>query len=494
MSTSDANNAVLSGQMLQALVLQVGPQQVARLRALGRQTRTHSEAQIKALAESLQRFGFLVPLIIDEQGRVLAGMGRLRAAKLLGMGEVPCIVVTHLTPELKRAFVLAENRLAELAGWDRDILSAELGELKALDLGFELTELGWSDIQIDHLVRPIFDGDRDEEPARPLRPASRLGDHYQLGDHRLFCGDALQNSSFRTLMMGETARVCITDPPFNLKVADLVTTALRLREFPMASGEMTDEQFCEFLVEVLKQICAQLISGGLLYVAMDWRHMWHLLSAARALSLQHINLCVWNKGRGGMGSYYRSQHELFSVFKSGEGAFLNRVELGRHGRDRSNVWDYPGATGARPKDGEEAVAHATPKNVEMLCDALKDCTERGDLVLDPFGGGGSLLMAAERTSRRARMMELDPVYVDVMIERWQRFTGRQAVLLSTGQSFAEVAAERAQATTPAPIRIRHRTSPPASAPPVRVRSRTMPAAPAPPVRIRHRSFTARVEG
>ena len=464
---------------------QISLQQVANLSAFGRQARTHSEAQVGAMAASMDEFGFLVPIIIDQDRRVLAGMGRLRAAKRLGLEEVPCIQLSHLTPELKRTFVIAENRLADLAGWDRDILGLELKELNGLELDFQLEVTGFKTIEIDRLIRPVFEDEEDEPPAPPAHITSRVGDLYQLSDHRIFCGDARSGRSFRALMMGEAARACVSDFPFNVDTRTLVTTKLRLRQFPMASGEMSDEEFVEFIKETLGHIIAHVVNGGLIYVVMDWRHQWHVLTAARAHSLEQVNLCVWDKGRGGMGSFYRSQHELFHVFKSGDAPFLNRVELGRHGADRTNVWAYPGATGAKPKHGEEPVPHATPKNVAMLCDALKDCTERGDIVLDAFGGGGSLLMAAERTCRRARMMELDPLYVDVMIERWQRFTGSAAILMATGQTFAELV--QARGTAP-PVRIRHRTIEPPLAPEVLVRTRSTPST-APSLRVRHRTVT-----
>lgn len=431
------------------------------LKPLGRRARTHTPRQIKAIADSIKQFGFIAPLLVDDSGRVLAGHARLAAAEALGIETVPVVTLTHLSPEEKRAFVLADNRLAELGGWDKRILAAELKELRALDLDFGLTLTGFSEIEIEALVFDVGAGALDEKaPARATEPVSRLGDLWRLGPHRILCGDATQPASYARLMGQERARAVFTDPPYNCPIKGHVTSNADHREFPMATGEMDREAFTGFLTDTLSAVRDVSHDGAVVLVAMDWRNIRALAEAGERAKLQVLNLCVWDKGTGGMGSFYRSQHELIFVFKSGEAAHLNNVELGRHGRNRTNVWSYPGAN-ASSEGRQDLARHPTPKPLALVQDAILDCTSKGDIVLDPFSGGGSTLLAAELTGRRARVMELDPGYVDAAIARWEAQTGETAIHEGTSLDLAELRAERSfvqpVATLP-PARVRVRVS------------------------------------
>lgn len=408
------------------------------LKALGRKARTHAPKQLNAVTASIRRFGFINPVLIDDSDHVLAGHARLAAAERLGMDHVPVVVVSHLTPAEKRAYVVADNRLAELGGWDKRILAAELKELRSLDLDFELTLTGLTEIEIDAIVFGDAAGLPPEvapAEARPITPVSRPGDVWCLGPHRILCGDATQPASYARLMAGERARAVFTDPPYNCPIKGHVTSNASHREFPMAVGEMDRDGFTGFLSAALSGVAGVCEDGAVVFAAMDWRNLRELADAGERAELSLLNVCVWDKGVGGMGSLYRSQHELIFVFKAGSAKHQNNVELGRHGRNRTNVWSYPGANASR--EGRDDLArHPTPKPLTLVQDALLDCTTKGDIVLDPFSGGGATLTAAELTGRRARVMELDPGYVDAAVLRWEAQTGGTAVLQASGASLA----------------------------------------------------------
>lgn len=438
-----------------AFAEKVSMQSIARLKPLGRQTRRHSPSQINKLAGSLDQFGWVNPILVDEDHRVMAGMGRLAAARQLGWEQAPCLVVTHLSPDEKRAYVITDNRSAEFAEWDHEVLEVEFAELAALDLGFDLELTGFDQVEIEAMGQ-------DEEPApspepvKPSEPVSVVGDVWICGPHLVGCFDATDPMSLEALAPGEQFAACITDAPYNIAIKGMVTSKRNHREFVMASGEMSDDQFTQFLIKSYGAAAARLKPGGLLYAAMDWRHAAHVLAAANALELEYINLCVWCKPNAGQGSFYRSQHELFFVLKKPGGPHNNRVRLGKHGRNRSNVWNYPGVVGGGRKTRSAHADHPSPKNPVMIRDILLDCTDRGESVVDVFGGGGSLLVAAEQSNRHARLLDLDPGYVDVMVQRWCRLTGGQPVLRSTGRNFDEVAAERAVARRAPQVRVRTR--------------------------------------
>jgi DNA methylase/ParB-like nuclease domain len=422
---------------------------VNRLRPFRNNARIHSRKQVRQIAESIQRFGFNNPVLIDDAGEIIAGHGRVQAAKLLGLSEVPTIRLSHLSDAEKRAYILADNRLAEKAGWDREILAIELQGLIDLEFDAELTgfEMGEIDIILGDADEVHGDaaGPEDEVPdPLPGPTVSKAGDLWVLGKHRIACGDALEDAAYELLLAGEEAEFVFSDPPYNVPVDGHVCGRgrIRHREFAMASGEMTPAAFTDFLTKVFRRLVAHSTNGSIHQICMDWRHLVEMMAAGNAIYSELKNVCVWSKTNAGMGSLYRSQHELVFVWKSGVGPHINNVELGKHGRNRSNVWEYPGISTIRAGRLEELAMHPTVKPVALVADAVKDCSRRNSVVLDPFLGSGTTVIAAERTGRRARGIEIDPAYVDVAIRRWQTYTGKTATLAESGQSFEEIEEQR----------------------------------------------------
>jgi DNA modification methylase len=421
---------------------------VAKLRPNSRNARTHSKKQLRQIADSIDRFGWTYPILIDENGTILAGHGRYQAAQMLGLKEVPVITVAHLSEAEKRALVLADNKIAENAGWDREILAAELGELAnllpELDLTLDIT--GFAPAEIDNLLGDLVDREddpADDHPEIAKVSVSRPGDLWVLGQHRLLCGDATNAADVAVLMGGELAAMMFSDPPYNVRVASIQGRgAIKHREFVAGSGEMSEAEFIAFLTKALGHATAHSKPGTLHYVCIDWRHIGEMLAAGREVYTELKNIVVWNKTNAGQGSLYRSQHEFICVFKAGEAPHLNNVELGKHGRNRSNVWTYPGVNAFRAGRLDDLSTHPTVKPVALVADAMRDCTRRGDIVFDPFMGSGTTILAAERVGRCGYGLELDALYVDAAVRRWQKFTKRDAVLKATGQTFDEVAAER----------------------------------------------------
>jgi len=425
---------------------------VSAIRLNLRNARTHSKAQTKAIAESIRSYGFTNPLLIDEQGVILAGHGRLAAAKLLKLDEVPTIKIGHLSDAEKRAYVLADNALAERAGWDRDMLAVELGELSVLlpenGLSVELTGFEvpvidsiLTDAEEEKLIRPD-----DETIAPPIAAVSKPGDLWLLGRHRLLCADARDKANLGLILGDEQADMVFTDPPYNVPIDGHVLGHGRVMhpEFAMASGEMTNVEFVEFLRQVLSNAVSVSRNGALHYVAMDWRHIGHLIEAGKGPYTEMKNLCVWSKTNAGQGSLYRSAHELIAVFKVGDAEHMNNVQLGKFGRSRTNVWTYPGISSFGADRDQDLKSHPTVKPVGLVADAIKDVTKRGAVVLDLFGGSGTTLIAAERTGRKACLLEIEPRYADVTIARFEKVAKQDAVLAETGQTFAEVTNDRAQ--------------------------------------------------
>lgn len=455
---------------------------IATLGAGGRKLRLHKKQDITALAKAIELFGFVVPVLIDQDNKIISGNGRLEAARQLGITDVPCIRLTHLDATKLRVFRIAENQLGQLAGWDNEALGLELQDLSKIDLGFSLDLTGFSAARIDSF---ILEGDGGGEnadvlPDRPTSPVSRLGDLWILGDHRLYCADATAPESFDVLLKGEQVRTVFTDPPYNVAVDGHITGSGQHGEFVMASGEMTDDEFTAFSIKAMARAADHLVPGGLLYWCMDWRHTLNTLSAASATAMEMVNLCVWDKTAGGMGSFYRSRHELVFVFRKPGGMHLNRVELGKHGRNRSNVWAYEGVNGFGAKKAKAREMHPTVKPMALVRDALLDSSARGDIVLDLFSGSGTTIIAAEQSYRQARATELDPRYVDVGVIRWQDYSGREAVLAATGQTFREVREQRRLEVV----------SPPSTSAPLLTVVATNPVLPAPRVRVRARPLAA----
>ncbi len=422
---------------------------ISAIRPYAGNARTHSKRQIRQLMESITRFGFTNPVLIADDDTIVAGHGRVLAAQSLGMTHVPAVRLSHLTEAERRAYIIADNKLALNAGWDQELLAIELQALVDLDFDLELT--GFSLAEVDLVLDAASDGDvsRKDEPADsiPSLPAtaiSRTGDLWKCGHHRLLCGDARSAADYAALIGGETVDVIFTDPPYNVPIDGNVCGLgrVRHREFAMGAGEMSEDAFVAFLKETLGAAAATCRDGAIAFVCMDWRHMGELLTAGRQVFTEFKNLCVWNKTNGGMGSFYRSKHELVFVFKVGSGPHVNSFGLGETGRYRTNVWDYAGISSLGANREAELAMHPTVKPVALVADAIQDCSKRGAVVLDCFGGSGTTLIAAEKTGRQARLLEYDPIYCDTTIRRWERFTGKRATLLATGEFFEDVEEQR----------------------------------------------------
>jgi DNA modification methylase len=421
-----------------------------------RNARTHSKKQIRQIADSITAFGFLVPLLIDDGGALIAGHGRYAAAKLLGLEQVPVIEVNGLSEAKRRALALADNKIAENAGWDRELLAAELPELAEILVvdGLDISITGFAAVEIDQLTTDFEDDASD--PADAVNPAwatsaavSRPGDLWELGNHRILCGDARDPDAIGRLMGENRAAMAFLDPPYNVRVRDIVGRGqIKHQEFAMAFGEFSRSQFVEFLTKSLAAVASISRAGAVHYVCMDWRHMAELLEAGEATYGEMLNLAVWVKSNAGQGSFYRSQHELIGIFRVGDAPHLNNVELGRHGRSRSNVWHYAGVNTFRAGRLEELQSHPTVKPVALVSDAMKDCTRRGDIVVDTFSGSGTTVLAAERVGRRAFALEIEPRFVDVAIRRWQSFTRKDAIHLESGQSFDDLTVDLGGAVDP----------------------------------------------
>lgn len=418
--------------------------ETGRLVPYAKNAKKHPQKQINQIAASMRQFGFISPIIADEGGEIIAGHGRLEAAKILGLKQVPVIRVKNLTPAEIRAYRLADNQLTMNTGFDDALIRIEIRDLAALSPEFELEVIGFETAELDIMLAedvPQQDPADDTPPVDDGPPVTKSGDLWNMDDHRIFCGDSRDIEAFKKLLMVETAHMCFTDPPFNVKVDGHVCGAGKIKhtEFAMASGEMTEEEFITFLSAVIELMIQFSRDGSLHYLFMDWRHIHELLTAGRRHYRELKNICVWNKANGGMGSFYRSKHELVAVFKNGAEPHLNTIELGAHGRYRTNVWDYAGVN----QFGNQAdlKLHPTVKPVALIMDAIKDCTRRGHIVLDPFAGSGSTLIACEKTGRKARCIEYEPKYCDVIIRRWQDLTGKDAVHAETGKTFNQIAQE-----------------------------------------------------
>jgi DNA modification methylase len=429
--------------------LAVAERAITSLRPYAANARTHSRKQVRQIAASIERFGFTNPVLISDDGEIIAGHGRVEAARLLGWKSVPTLAVSHLSETERRAYVLADNKLALNAGWDKEILAIELQALVDLEFDVELTgfSLAEIDLVIDEAGEAIPDGcDNADDAVRfATGPAvSRQGDLWLLGRHRLLCGDARSAVDFDALMEGGKADLVFTDPPYNVKIDGNVCGlgSVKHREFAFASGEMSKTQFTAFLTDTLSNIGAVMRDGGIAFVCMDWRHVGELLAAGQEAFTELKNLVVWNKTNGGMGAFYRSKHELVFVFKQGSAEHTNSFGLGDTGRYRTNVWDYAGISSIGASRSDELSMHPTVKPVALIADAIRDCSKRGQTVLDAFGGSGSTLIAAEKTGRCARMIECDPLYCDTIVRRWETYTGKRAMLAVTGQTFEDAAEER----------------------------------------------------
>lgn len=404
-----------------------------------RNSRTHSKKQIHKLAKNISKLGFNSPILQDKDDFVIAGHCRLEAAKLLGLESVPTICLEHLSPDEIRAYIIADNRMALDSEWDMEILKSELEELSKLDLDFEIDITGFETPEIDNIINFEVIEDSKKEKSNPLdefpeeseiEDIVKEGDLWQIGEtHKLFCGDSTKEESYKILMQDELADVIFTDPPYNVKIQGNVTSKKSVAEFAMASGEMNRKEFAKFLRTAMALQAKYSCDGSIHFQCMDFRHMHEMLVAAQPVYSELKNLCIWDKISAGMGSMYRSQHELVFVYKNGTAPHINNVELGAHGRYRTNMWRYRGMHASNPQAKELLKLHPTVKPTALIMDALLDVSKPGSIVLDAFGGSGSTLLAAERTMRRARLIEIDPHYCNIILKRAQKAIGQEVYFL-----------------------------------------------------------------
>jgi DNA modification methylase len=427
--------------------LQIINRPVAELKGYARNARRHARKQIRQLSASIREFGFCSPVLIDEADMLIAGHGRLAAARELGLETVPTITITGLNEWQKAALRIADNKIAENASWDLEILAHELQFIGA-SVEFDVTVTGFETAEIDLTLRAGSEKDERADAVPILDPSrapvTELGDCWHLGEHRLLCGDARNDEHYRALLQGETAMMVFTDPPYNTRIDGQVSGlgAVHHREFVMASGEMSPDEYAAFLHDTACRLRDHARDGAILYLCIDWRQIARAIPAAEEAGLALINVCVWNKSNAGMGSLYRSKHELILVLKHGTASHINNIELGRHGRYRTNVWDYAGANSFGAERSSNLRLHPTVKPVALIADAIRDCSRRGGIILDAFAGSGSTIIAAEITGRRAYALELDPLYVDAAVRRWEAYTGGEAIHAATGATFAAIATTR----------------------------------------------------
>lgn len=406
--------------------------------------RLHTKKQIGQIARAIEAFGFTAPVLIDEQDVILAGHGRVAAASKLGMTSVPCRRISGLSSDQKRALVIADNKLALNATWDEAILASQIQSLLDVSVDFDISVIGFEPVEIDMLLdaeHPGRGGSSDDDDVVPDEaggpPVTQRGDIWICGDHRIVCGDSLDPRTYEALLGAERAQMIFTDPPYNVPIAGHVSGLgkVRHREFAMASGEMSADAFTDMLDQVCRNLVRFSEPGSIHFICMDWRHISELMEAGRHNYAELKNLVVWAKDNGGMGSFYRSRHELVFVFKNGTAPHINNFGLGTNGRYRTNVWNYRGVNSGGKDRLASLRMHPTVKPVAMIADAIRDCSTRGGIVLDVFGGSGSTMIAAEKTRRRARLVEIDGTYVDRTVRRWQSHARDDAVHAQSGETF-----------------------------------------------------------
>lgn len=392
--------------------------------------RTHPKAQLDQIAASIRAFGFTNPILVDSDGRIIAGHGRLLAARALGLKRVPTIELGNLSEIQKRALRIADNKIALGAGWDLDLLKIELS---AIEVEMDLSITGFSTGELDVKLNGEADAEVDLIPPVPSTPRTQNGDIWQAGEHVIGCGDARNLQFLQEVMGGTRADAAFLDPPYNVKINGHANARGRHREFVMGSGEMSDAEFRAFLSDTLSTSISVSRDGAVHFVCMDWRHIDDVSAVGGSLYGSLLNLCVWKKSNAGMGSLYRSKHELIFVFRVGNSPHFNAVELGRHGRNRTNIWEYASVNSMAGSRRQDLALHPTVKPTALVADAIQDVTKRREIVLDIFLGSGTTLLAAERTGRRFRGTELDPHYVDVALERWSALTGKEPRLAQRDQ-------------------------------------------------------------
>ncbi|WP_294622068.1 DNA modification methylase [uncultured Roseovarius sp.] len=418
------------------------------LKASKHQVRQVKPKHVKRAARSIERFGFCEPVLVNGD-EVVDGHVRLKAALELGLENIPTIDVSHLDDDEIRLVRIALNKIQEQGTWDDFALKLEFAY--QLEINTNLSVTGFDAWEIDAVLEigeAVEGGDDGDQVVQLPDPnassVSQTGDLWQLGKHLILCGNARSKPDVTTLVNGKPISMCFTDVPFNVPNKGHVTSSSHHPEFLEAHGELSSPGYEDFLALTLGHASEALKPGGLLYTFIDWRHTKELSAALERIGLEQIQLCVWVKDHPGMGSFYRSQHELVYVVKKPGAAHCNNIMLGAHGRNRSNVWQFPGATGGKTDDADDFKSHPTVKPLKLIDEALLDVTGAGDVVLDPFLGSGSTLLAAERMQRRCLGLEISPAYVDLAIRRWQAMTGEEAVHVESGKTYDERAVEQPQ--------------------------------------------------
>ncbi len=426
--------------------MQIERRVISSLKGLPKRVRKTEASQLEKVCKSITKLKQSTPVLVDKSGRIINGHIVVQALKELGEEHAWCAVIDHLDEDECNMLHIALNRIAETGDFDLDALGDLMIELG--DLGFELETTGFSLPELDIiLTADLNEADQPEAnlPEVPTEPVTQLGDLWLLGKHRLLCGDATEQQSYTSVLDGELAKVIFTDLPFNIPIDGFVSGLGKIKhgDFKQGVGEMSAQEFQDFCDKAHSLGTMNLEDGGVFFSCIDWRSVDVIMKAGRDAELRHINTAVWNKGSGGMGSPYRSAHEFVVVFAKGKKLAVNNIELGTHGRDRTNVWNYPGANRPGSSAGKALAHHPTPKPIEMVRDALLDVSKRGSLVLDPYMGSGTALLAAETSGRRSAGIELDPAYVDVIIKRWEELTGEKAIHAETSLGLDELAAQRA---------------------------------------------------
>ena len=458
-------------EVYRGIELRLETRPIGTLKAYETNPRDHGPAQIEVLSNSLRAFGFVAPVIVDENSVVIAGHGILLAAKNLGYTEVPVVPLSHLNEAEKKVLRIALNRAAELANWDFKLLAGEFERILeintqlAVDLNLGLSAFTMP--QIDGIFGNAEPGegsdDLQQEPDLREPPVSRPGDKWQMEEHCIIAGDARDPGSYASLLGDERAAVGLHDAPYNV-ATKRISKSRRHPDFVFARGELSEEAYTAFLADFLSLVRAHSRPGAVQFSFIDFRHMGEMLQAGRAAGLNTVNVCIWDKGAGALGGLYRGQYEMCFVFSDPSAPVLNNVQLGKYGRNRTNVWKWPGALSLR----KELQLHPTPKPVGLLAEAIRDVSNRGDIVLDCFSGSGSTIIAAAKTGRRARVIELDPHYVDVSVRRWETWSGGVARHSATGLTFDQLKEKRlaegkdsdsAADSDAGPSPVRHRARP-----------------------------------
>jgi DNA modification methylase len=422
------------------LVLSRQLRRAGRAREGSRHPKKQIEKAQKFLAAHEQ-----IPLVYaGPDGEILFGEEIWLALNANGATEVDAVIVNDKSSDELKMIRLALHRIPQDSKWDDENVRLVLEELVRVDFDLDLT--GFDAPEIDNYLNLDLPKANVEEtgtdiPPVDTNPVSTPGSIWELSQHRIGCGSATDLAFARRVLNGQTAAACFTDPPYNIKVAGFISGKgrHRHREFVQGAGELSDDKYFGLLRNALSVLKASCSSGALIYVCIDWRHVMEMTVAGRACGMPLYQIITWVKSNAGMGGIYRNQSEFICVFRAGEDTPLDNVELGRRGRNRTNVWNYAGMSSFGKERDSLLGLHPTVKPVAMIADALRDVTKRGDVVLDTFSGSGSTLMAAEETGRICCSVELDPLYVDVAIRRWQNATGKDAVLLETGESFNALA-------------------------------------------------------